>query len=482
LASSEPFALWNLEQEGRALLSRLGRLQSFALQETMVPAASLSVEAQSGIEKFLVRGRKSLRQHIHRFLDWIKSRAARATSPAEAQRRFTLLRLRFNVILSHFDIFSEALSQRSEADNGVWLAGLDVVARDALEVPGVIDPPPVICYLARGPGAAIRRARTRLPGGESNPVAIIRVPRERMIGTGIASSLVHEVGHQGAALLDLVASLRADLLRPPPHISASDGFDNGNVDASVAAPRAGAAWAWSVWRKWISEIVADFWSVARLGVTATSGLIGVVSLPAAFVFRIDADDPHPSPYLRVKLSAALGNALYPHPHWGRLTRMWESFYDVGRLPPAQRERFAQLEATMPALVERLLAHRSPRLNNATLAQALADPERRPEPLAALYHAWQARPAELGRAAPTLAFAALGQARLDGRLTPELESELLARLLKHWAWRATVNVTEVCAVARRGSHLPPAPSPPSSPSWLRSPVATALAPPAGAANH
>jgi hypothetical protein len=75
---------------------------------------------------------------------------------------------------------------------------------------------------------------------------------------------------------------------------------------------------------------------------------------------------------------------------------------------------------------------------------------------------------------------LGQARLDGRLTPELESELLARLLKHWAWRATVNVTEVCAVARRGSHLPP-PSP-SSPSWLRSPVATALAPPAGAANH
>src|SRR5581483_9018527 len=216
----------------------------------------------------------------------------------EAQRRFTLLRLRFNVILSHFDIFSEALSQRSEADNGVWLAGLDVVARDALEVPGVIDPPPIICYLARRPGAAIRRARTRLPGGESNPVAIIRVPRERMIGTGIASSLVHEVGHQGAALLDLVASLRDDLSHPPHPI------DGGSVDAALGAPPVTAAWAWSVWRKWISEIVADFWSVARVGFTATSGLIGVVSLPAAFVFRIDPDDPHPSPYLRVKLSAA----------------------------------------------------------------------------------------------------------------------------------------------------------------------------------
>ena len=39
---------------------------------------------------------------------------------------------------------------------------------------------------------------------------MIRIPRERMIGYGIASSLVHEVGHQGAALLGLVESLRPD--------------------------------------------------------------------------------------------------------------------------------------------------------------------------------------------------------------------------------------------------------------------------------
>jgi hypothetical protein len=66
----------------------------------------------------------------------------------------------------------------------------------------------VICYLARGPGAAIRRARTRLPGGAPNRVAIIRVQRERTVGHGLASSLIHEVGHQGAALLCLVESLR----------------------------------------------------------------------------------------------------------------------------------------------------------------------------------------------------------------------------------------------------------------------------------
>ena len=101
--------------------------------------------------------------------------------------------------------------------------------------------------------------------GES-PVAVVRVPRERMVGTGVASSLVHEVGHQGAALLDLVNALRAPL----------------QAKQEAGGPH---AIAWRMWERWISEIVADFWSVGRVGVASTTGLIGVVSLPRAFVFR-----------------------------------------------------------------------------------------------------------------------------------------------------------------------------------------------------
>jgi hypothetical protein len=65
---------------------------------------------------------------------------------------------------------------------------------------------------------------------------------------------------------------------------------------------------------------------------------------------------------------------------------------------------------------------------------------------------------MGRAAPTLAFAVLGQARLDGRIDPERESELIAKLLRHWAWRGTVDVTEVCAIARKNGsqRRPPRP--------------------------
>ena len=139
-------------------------------------------EALSGIEQHLIAGRREVHAAAQEFLRWIRGAGAHA-SAAEQQRRFWLLRLRFQNALSQFDLFSEVITQRSEADNGVLLSGLDVAAAEALHLPGrPFDGPPVVCSLHRGLGGAIRRARTRLPGGGDNPVALIRIPRERMIG------------------------------------------------------------------------------------------------------------------------------------------------------------------------------------------------------------------------------------------------------------------------------------------------------------
>jgi hypothetical protein len=425
---SGSFAAWMISQETHALLNRLDQIKSFALQETMVPAAALTVEAQAAIERYLVARRRELRTHVQRFLEWLHGPEGQRASPAEAQKRFVLLRLRFNVVLSHFDIFSEALCQRSEADNGVWLAGLDVVAQDALALPGYLQAPPVVCYLARGPGAAIRRARTRLPGGGENPVAIIRIPRERMIGGGIASSLVHEVGHQGAALLDLVPSLRRALRE---------------VRRGPRQER-----AWRSWERWISEMVADFWSVARVGITSTLGLMGVVSLPRAFVFRKNEHDPHPMPWIRVLLSSALGQALYPHPQWARVAELWEQLYPVGGLNAGLRQELRGLRETIPAVVELLVSHRPPSLWGQTLPDAMDTRARQPARLTALYPEFRTRRARLQQARPSLVFAVLGQARADGTLTPAEESEALASLLKYWALRGTVNASEICASIAR----------------------------------
>lgn len=403
-----------LELEAQALLTRLQRVKPFALQMTSVPAAAVSLQAQDAIEQVLANGRRQLRERVRQFRRWLHSAAGRLATAADAQRRFSMLRLRFNAVLTQVDLFADALVQRSEHEYGTWLGGLDAVAADGLALPGYYDAPPVICYLDRGAGAAIRRARTRLPGGGvENPVALIRVPRERMIGSGIASSLVHEVGHQAAALLHLVDSLRPELqarkARGGPHQV-----------------------AWQLWERWISEIVADFWAIARVGIASTSGLIAVVSLPRAFVFRISLDDPHPFPWIRVKLSCAIGRALFPDPQWTRLSRLWESFYPRGELDAQRRELLSVLEATTNDFVALLLQHSPATLRGQTLPQVLAAHERTPQRLRETWQAWQSRPSQMNTVRPMLAFAVIGQARADGVISPQDESTLLGRLLTRWA--------------------------------------------------
>jgi hypothetical protein len=421
--NTSSYAHWMLDQEARALLARLARVKPFVLSEPMLLAASLLPAAQIAIDRFLATGRRELKERVEDFLGWLKGEGARA-SAAEAQRRFVFLRLRFNAVLSQLDLFSHVITQRSESENGVWMSGLDVVSADALALPGYFEAPPVICYLDRGVGAAIRRARTRLPGGGDNPVAIIRVPRERMIGSGIASSLIHEVGHQGAALLGLVPSLRTVL--------------------QIMQRERDEPLVWQLWERWISEIVSDFWSVARVGVVSTLGLIGVVSLPRPFVFRINVDDPHPTPWIRVKLSCAIGDALYPHPQWRKVAKLWESYYPVSELDDERRDLFARLEASFPDFVSVLINHRPKALRGRSILEAMNVEQRTPGRLAALFSEWSKAPRQMYRAPPSLVFAVLGQAKADGGLGPEDESDLLAKLLTFWAMRSTLDSSAYCA--------------------------------------
>jgi hypothetical protein len=426
------FASWMLEQEARALLTRLVRVKPFALQESMLPAAALLPESQIAIERFLASGRTHLRALVEGFLRWMRSPHSAHVDAEEAQRRFTMLRLRFNRVLTHFDLFENVITQRSESETGVWLSGLDVASADALRLgANYYRTPPVICYLDRGVGASIRRARTRLPGGGESPVAIVKVPRERMVGSGIASSLFHEVGHQAAALLGLVESLRP-VLR--------------GLGESADSDRE----AWLLWERWISEIVADLWSVARAGIASTMGLMSVVSLPRPFVFRVNPGDPHPAPWIRVKLSGAIGRAFYPQPAWDRLTQLWESYYPLEGIEPRRREIFLRLERTIPALVAVLLNHRPLGLRGDSVFEAVASAELHPHRLRESLHRWRSRPAEMYRARPIVTFAAIGQGRADGKITPEEESAVIGKLLSHWALRSTLEVAARCSFTQSHS--------------------------------
>lgn len=402
-----------LRNESLSLLSRLSTVQPFALNTPMVRAAAVSAEAQDLINEHMSKIKQEIHEKVGAFIAWLQSPDNQHITAAKAQSIYALLKLRFNNMLDQLDIFGAVLVQRGEHNTGTWVAGLDTLAMDTLNLPGkYYSSPPIICFLERGHGAAIRRARTRLPGGDSNPVGIIQVPRERMIGSGIASSLIHEVGHQGSELLNLTTSIRSEIKQ----------IMNQTQQKTP----------WALFSRWLNEIISDFWAMAHLGITATNGLMSVVSLPSYFVFRIGVDGPHPFPWIRVKISIAFGRELYPHPQWDILAKQWESFYPTQELPKQKQELIALLEKTLPDFTKMVVNHKPVSLKGRVLKEIFPYQLRQPAQLQVTYSQWRKQPKLTQTVAPSLAFAIIGQAKADGNITAKEESKLLTRLLTHWA--------------------------------------------------
>lgn len=401
-----------LINEAMALLTRLQQLQPFEFSMPMVMAAAIPYDAQKNIFELMKAGKSLLADKARGFITRMKS--SNGIPFEKCQSAYSVLKLQFNSLLDQFDIFADVVSQRGENETGIWIAGLDILAKDAIATEGImLNAPPLICYLDRGHGAAIRRARTRLPGGDENPVAVIKIPRERMVASGIGSSLVHEVGHQGSALLNLIPSIKPELeemsKRDPVHSE-----------------------SWKLLSRWISEILSDYWSVSVLGISASTGLISVVSLPRYFVFRIVDDDPHPFPWIRVKISVGFGKLVFPDDQWQRLERLWETMYPKKGLNPKLLAMVNSMEQIIPAFCKMIINHRPESLQGKTLKEIFPTKGRQPELLRQNFFLWKENKDEWSKQRPSMVFAVVGQARADNTITPFAENRLLTKALRHWA--------------------------------------------------
>jgi hypothetical protein len=404
-----------LINESYSLISRLQQVKPFSMTMPMVKGASVSGKALSVVIALLEKGKLEIYKSITQFIEKVKTAQQHERSAIELQTAFTIQKLRYNSILDQLDIFADVLSQRAEHDVGIWLSGLDVLAEDGLTVcKNYFDIPPMMVFLERGHGAAIRRARTRLPGGDENPVAVIQIPRERMVGSGIAASLIHEVGHQAAESLELTKEIRISL-----GIKISETAKNKE--------------AWKHYERWISEILADCWAMGHLGISATLGLMGVVTLPKYFQFRLDLDDPHPAPYVRVKLSCAFGKVLYPHRQWDRIWQLWQLFYPTDDLAADKIALLKSLDEEEENFVQLVLRHKPAALKGNQTADILPFAQRQPAQLQQLFQQWKVNASLIERAPPTLVFAVLGQAKFDQAISAEEENRFLTQQLRNWAY-------------------------------------------------
>jgi hypothetical protein len=139
----------------------------------------------------------------------------------------------------------------------------------------------------------------------------------------------------------------------------------------------------------------------------------------------------------------MGDALYPHPQWTAVARLWESLYPASDLAAETRAVLSALEAAIPEFVQLLINFRPIALRGRSLKEVMPLAERQPAVLAGHYRMWARSPELMHAAPPTLVFAAIGQARADGKISPETESNVLAELLSYWAMRSALNTLEIC---------------------------------------
>jgi hypothetical protein len=159
------------------------------------------------------------------------------------------------------------------------------------------------------------------------------------------------------------------------------------------------------------------------------------------------------PYVRVLLSASVGDTLYPHPQWAALADAWRACYPMSDLPVERRREIDRLEESLPAMAELMASHRSAALRGRRLADLMPLEERRPERLIALHTSWGDDVGVLARQSPTLVFAVLGQARATGRIDPVHESRVLSDVLTAWAVRGSLDVLERDALPTPSSSAP-----------------------------
>jgi hypothetical protein len=124
--------------------------------------------------------------------------------------------------------------------------------------------------------------------------------------------------------------------------------------------------------------------------------------------------------------------------------LWDSYYPPGGLEAKVARLVDGLRAEIPRFVEVLTEYRPPALQGRSLRQVMNLTDRQPAQLSALLTDWRAEPSRMYQTAPSLTFAVLGQARIDGQLSPEEESTILAKLLTHWALKTTLDMSFYCA--------------------------------------
>jgi len=332
-----------------------------------------------------------------------------------------------------WDFFREKLALRHSPSHRkpLWVA--DTIAWDchrpvlnsAVQF-GIVDgaelrePPLVYCAAEYSPATWVRGSRPNdgraYDLGEALlPIPVIEMPWDHLGSAWEYLALHHEVGH------DIEADLKLRLVLQH---SLQQTLSNSGVGLERIR----------TWLKWEGEIFADLCALRLAGPAFTDALMHLLLLPAVNVKTFDADDPHPTPYLRILLNAAytrsLGTTQAIQDHAASIETRWKSVYGNDSGDP----NLDAYQQDFSLVFKALMATEFPMLKNHSVAELMpfgnAD-DGKIRSAETFFRTGMNRPNELPpRHAVSAARLAISSVTQDGTLSDEVCTKIHERVIEY----------------------------------------------------
>jgi hypothetical protein len=257
-----------------------------------------------------------------------------------------------------WDFYFELFGQR-QGKYGDWLLSCDRIAMDCYQAAYMglgkarsVPAPPPFCYMKTGfaPATIRRGIRMRRLGKQMNPFPLVQLPYHRLVNPWTLGAVMHEVSHN----LQSDLGLNKDIPR-----QVGLRLLKGDLGKSVAG----------VWVRWNREMFADMSALLLGGPEVVGSLMDVIGRAPASVFGF-TQGPHPTPYLRLLISAHLLKRMGFEKEAEQYTRAWTRIYPNPRRGTIPQKVLATFPKACALAVDAMCYQPFPSLGNKSLSQVI----------------------------------------------------------------------------------------------------------------
>jgi hypothetical protein len=258
-----------------------------------------------------------------------------------------------------WDFYFELFGQR-ESKYGEWLLSCDRIAMDCYQaaytgigVTRSIPAPPPFCYMKTGfaPATIRRGIPVSKLGKQLNPFPLVQLPYHRLVNPWTLGAVMHEVSHNLQSDLGLSKDIPRNIARR---------LLNAGLGRTVS----------SVWTRWNREMFADMSALFLGGPEVVGSLMDVIGRAPNAVFTFSPRVPHPTPYLRLLISAELLRRMGFVDEAERYARAWKRIYPNPRAGTIPKEVLDSFPEACSLAVDTVCYRPYASLGNRSLAQVI----------------------------------------------------------------------------------------------------------------